>query len=425
MGIIWAAIPLCVALLAPATASADATILVMDLRPIGVSEEEAATITTVMAELLAERSELRVVTVADVSAMLDHQVSLQMLGCADESCITQLSKAANAKLALSGSVGRIGNELVINLTLLDTKKARPAGSASRSVKSIDDVLGSVPGLLAEVFGWPEEGAAPKVRFRLPEGRQISFAVFDLKPQGLSQETAGNLTQVLAGELKQIEGASVIGRDDVASLLELESEKARMDCATEMDCLAEIGGALGVDKLVVGTAGKLGESYLISLRLIDVNAGRVDSRVNESLKGLEDQLIPAVRFAGRRLLGLEQRDQPGTLYLTGSEKAAKVYLDDEELGQLPLKPIAALAAGRHSLRISKDGYFDWRTDFYVEPGGMTPLWAELIEEPLRWYQRWWVWTIVGVAAAAGAGLGVGFYIDGATKFPQIQGGAHPL
>jgi len=74
----------------------------------------------------------------------------------------------------------------------------------------------------------------------------------------------NLTQVLAVEIKKVEGAKVISRDDIASMLQLEAERDRLDCDEEMSYLAEIGGTLGVEMFIVGHAGKVAESFLISL-----------------------------------------------------------------------------------------------------------------------------------------------------------------
>ena len=47
-----------------------------------------------------------------------------------------------------------------------------------------------------------------------------------------------------------------------------------------------------------------------------------------------------------------------------------------------------------------GYFDWHGDVYVDPLETTSIWAQLSPRPQAWYQKWWVWTIVGAAIAGG-------------------------
>ncbi len=394
------------------------TVLVLMLRAIGVTDDEATAATAQVTEALSGRTDLRVVSAQDVNELVEHQKTLGRMACDDDACIAEMSKVANAELVLSGSLGKIGSELVIALHLIDVEKNAPVGGASWTVSSLGALGDALPEILAEVFG--TEGASPRARFSLPAGQETSFAVFDLKPLGIEQEAADNLTQVLAAELKQIEGASVISRDDIASMLELEAERNRLDCEDATECLAEVGGALGVDKLVVGHAGKLGETFVVSLRLIDTTSVAVDSRVTESFKGLEDQLIYAVRFAGRGLLGIEAKT-PGKLALSGSQPEARVFLDAEEVGALPLPPRDGLAPGRHSMRVAREGFFDWRSDFYVEPAGTTALWAELKEEPAKWYEKWWVWTIAGAVVVGASSAAIYFGTQGGSGDGKVNSG----
>ncbi|MCK5687854.1 PEGA domain-containing protein, partial [Myxococcota bacterium] len=217
--------------------------------------------------------------------------------------------------------------------------------------------------------------------------------------GVSKEIAQNLTQILSTEVKRVEGTSVIGRDDLLAMIQLDSDKSMLGCDDD-SCMAELGGALGVDKLIVGNVGKLAESYVITLRLINARQAVVDNRVTESFKGEEDQLIRAVRHASRKLLGIETEHQ-GKIVVTSSQEEAKIHIDNEVRGTLPLPPIDKLLPGRHSVRVSKSGFYDWQGDFYVEPNETTVVWSQLKERPAKWYQKWWVWSAVGGVVAIGA------------------------
>ena len=52
---------------------------------------------------------------------------------------------------------------------------------------------------------------------------------------------------------------------------------------------------------------------------------VDSRVTESFVGLEEQLMAALRFAGRKLLGIET-SEPGILAVGAHHAEVKVTID---------------------------------------------------------------------------------------------------
>ena len=380
---------------AGADRAADA-VLVLDLRPVGITADEARIVTVHLAELVAQRAGSRVLTTAEINELVQHQKTLLQTDCQSDACIAELSKVANARRVVGGSVGKVGASFVVSVTLTDLERHVSAGSGSRTVQTLNEVIDALPAVVADLFPGAQ---APRPRFALPKGRRLSMAVFDLKPLGISKESADNLTQVLAAELKQVEGARVISRDDIASMLEMEVQKDRLSCSDDTACLAEVGGALGVDDLVVGHVGKLGESYVVSLRLIQVHSVSVDSRVTETFQGQEDQLLRAVRAAGRALLGVEAR-APGVLALSASQPATEVFVNDGKVGALPMAPIADVAPGRHRLRLSKPGYLDWVSDVYVEPAATSAVWAQLTEAPPRWYQHWWVWTVVGAVAVGG-------------------------
>ncbi len=374
-------------------------ILVLDLKPTGGDVDGARALTIQIAEELGDRPELRVVTVGDIISLVELGTSRQALGCDDDTCIASLSAAANAQLALSGTLGKIGRELLLTLSLMDTERVRPLRSASRSAIEITELREQVPALVAEVFGG-EVDASQARRYRLPDGREVSFAVFDIEGLGIEEAVAKSLTQILAVEIKRIEGTRVISRDDIIQMLQLEAGKSLLDCQADNACLAEIGGALGVELLVLGSAGKLGERFVVSLRLIDVNNAEVKARLSETFSGQQEQLIPALRMAVRRLLSIEDED-PGSLAMSANEPGAAVFVDEIPMGELPMPAIDALAAGKHRVRVSKDGFFEWSSDVFVSPGGATPLWAELSKKPPEWYETWWFWTMAGAVVVGGA------------------------
>lgn len=295
-------------------------------------------------------------------------------------------------------------QTVFNLSLV-SDAGTVVRAANRQVDESGDLLALLPAALNELLAdeTPTAGAA---KYRRPDAEQLSLAVFDLRALGVPVDLAKSLTQILAAELRQVDHTQVISRTDIVAMLELEAQKRRLDCADDLQCLAEIGGALGVQKLVVGDVGRLGERSLVALRLIDVRGAVVDQRITEAFLGADDLFSSAVRLAGRRLLGVEAGD-PGRLTIAGSEPGADVYLDEQLVGTLPLPPVEELAAGRHTLRVQREGFLDWRSDVYIEPGTGNAAWAALSERPAPWYRRWWVWAIAGgVVAGITIGLVVG-------------------
>jgi hypothetical protein len=394
-------------------------VVVMDATAAGVEKSLAKQATTWVAEALMGRPGLKVLTSEDVKALADYEGDKALMGCeADASCLAELTASAKADYVVSISVGKVGAEQVISLALLDAAKGAMTERVSAPLGYLGDAKEKVAGLVAQLFGW--EGGAPKVTFKLPEGEPASFAVLDLEAAGVSEDVVKNLTQVLSAEVKRIDGASVVGRDDIKAMLAMEASKRLSGCDDDVQCLAEIGGALGVDRLIVGHVGQISGQYVISLRLIAISGAKVENRISETFRGPEEQLLLAIRHATRNLLGLPSL-APGTIAVSSPEPEAHVMLDGKDLGVLPLKPVEGQKAGRHNLRVTKDGFLEWNGDIYVNPGETTSVWVELERAPVAWYQSWIFWTSVAAvgAVAVGGGVGAGFLFYNEAHQP------HPL
>ncbi len=380
----------------PAPAPEVKRVLMMPVTVEGVDEALGAMATSSLSQVCGARSELEVVTTEDLAAMATNEQQKQVLGCeANVSCMAEVSEWAQTENVLKANLGRVGEMYAFTLSLVNSKRAQVAGRAQREFRNQEELPKVAEELVLELFGL--EGRGNMISYRLTEGQDISLAILNMKTAGLSESVAANLTQVLSVELKRIDGASVISSDDIEAMLSVEADKEILGCDSDTACLAAIGGALGVDKLVVGQVGMLGTSYVISLKLISPLSASVDNRINETFRGDEATLIPAIRNTARRLLGIESKD-PGSLSVAASQMGAVVVLNGQEKGELPMAAIADLLPGRHNLRVEKDGYIPWVGDVYVNPFDNTAHWVDLAEAPERWYQKWWVWTITGTVAA---------------------------
>jgi TolB-like protein len=266
----------------PPTVPSRKRVLVMDLKPVGVDGSLVTPLTALVGMEIARHPGFDVMGKDDVSRILSLQAQKSALGCTqDEACMVEISKKLDADLIVSGSVGLVGGSYTLNLTVIDARAMNKTSGAFESAAHPGDLPATVAPCLAKAFQW---GSAPApTGFHLPKGKKLSFAVLDLKPTGLSADTAQNLTQILSVEVKGIEGASVVSREDIAAMLQLSAEKMAVGCADDA-CMAQIGGALGVDRLITGDAGKLGDTFIINLRLVDVRRGEIENRTSEICSG---------------------------------------------------------------------------------------------------------------------------------------------
>ncbi len=95
--------------------------------------------------------------------------------------------------------------------------------------------------------------------------------------------------------------AAIGQDDVNAVLSFEKQKEALGC-DELSCFADIGGALGVDKLMVVKVAKVEQRWLVSLKLIDIRSTTVEARTTDAVTGSPAALVESVPAMVNKLFG---------------------------------------------------------------------------------------------------------------------------
>jgi hypothetical protein len=115
-------------------------------------------------------------------------------------------------------------------------------------------------------------------------------------EGVPGKTAEALTESVTAEVRHRSGAQVITQREITTLLSLEQQKAMLGCQNDA-CFAELGGALGVERVVSGDLSRLGESWLLHLKLLDPGKAQVLATSDRRLRGgtIDDVLdaLPAM------------------------------------------------------------------------------------------------------------------------------------
>lgn len=126
-------------------------------------------------------------------------------------------------------------------------------------------------------------AVTPVKLALPglNGVNLAAGEADLYAETLAQKFAAR-------------GVDMLTARDVQAVLGVERQKQLMGCGEEQSCLVEMIGALGVDGVVVGDVGKLGNGYVVNLKVLSTKTGRPEALFNgqanspEELRSVFDQ-----------------------------------------------------------------------------------------------------------------------------------------
>ncbi len=141
---------------------------------------------------------------------------------------------------------------------------------------------------------------PLERLRLLPMVEHKQRVAVLPPQLNTELAAGTgetLNEVLLSEFHQSGRLAVLGSSDIAAMLRHEEQRLVMAGCTDNACLAEIGGALGVQLIAETSIGAVGNRYVVTVKVLDVSKAKVLARASETIAGRQTALIEAIRRTG--------------------------------------------------------------------------------------------------------------------------------
>ncbi|MBI4727539.1 hypothetical protein HY768_10060 [candidate division TA06 bacterium] len=119
--------------------------------------------------------------------------------------------------------------------------------------------------------------------------KTSVAVMDLEPKGVPESEVSSLSDRLRTELFRTGAFDVMERGKMQDILKEQGFQQSGACNTDA-CAVEIGQLIGVHKIIGGSLGKVGKTYTVNLRMIDVKTGRMEQSVTEDYTGEIDKLL---------------------------------------------------------------------------------------------------------------------------------------
>lgn len=118
-------------------------VLVIDLQAKGVDPLVAQNLTDLLATALARSGRYSVAGPDDVKSLLTAQAERQLLGCEDDPCFSNVAGLVGAQQVVHGSVGKIGETYVVNVSRVDIAKGQVLERATESAPRADDLIGKV------------------------------------------------------------------------------------------------------------------------------------------------------------------------------------------------------------------------------------------------------------------------------------------
>ncbi|HKA88265.1 MAG TPA: PEGA domain-containing protein [Haliangiales bacterium] len=177
---------------------------------------------------------------------------------------------------------------------------------------------------------------------------------------------------------------------------LDAEVAR--CGGDARCIAGLGKKIGVDDVLLCGVSDLGD-VIVALQLVDAHEGKAVGRVADSFPpGTEPDEATLEAFV-KRVLPPEDFLRWGTLRIFANVEGAVVYVGGKPEGTTPIGSIVIPAPATVDVRLSKEGYEDFRASIDILPESSVEVRPMLSPKAgAAWYEKWWVWAIVGGVVA---------------------------
>jgi TolB-like protein len=158
-----------------------------------------------------------------------------------------------------------------------------------------------------------------------ERTPVTIAVNRLATSGMDAGEGFALTNALRTELGKTEKFQVMERSRMDEILKEQGFQKSGAC-DDASCAIEIGQLLAVKYMVLGSVGRVGKTYSLNIRLVDVGSGKIDREVAENHKGAKDKLLTEVApLAARKLAGTYRKRRSPAPFIIGSVALATAGL----------------------------------------------------------------------------------------------------
>ena len=280
--------------------AAKPTVAILDFEGQGVDPSEVQTLSERMRTEIGNTNAVRLIERKAVEKIMMEQ-GLQQSGCTSDECAAEVGQLLGVQFMISGSIGKMGKSYTIDCKMFSVE----TGETVRSKNATHD--GDISGLLTEmeILAWEITGLDAPARLRLKRAgtdAQSTVAVMDFEGRGITMQEAQTLTDRFMTALASTEKVVLVERGTMVDVLEEQGFESG-GCASD-ECAAEVGAMLGVEFMISGAIGKLGNAYTIDAKMFSVSTGAAESMKSITYSGAVEGLIIEIEILAWDILGLD-------------------------------------------------------------------------------------------------------------------------
>ena len=276
------------------------TVAILDFDGQGVDAGDVQTLTERMRTEIGNTNAVRLIERKAVEKIMQEQ-GFQQTGCTSDECAAEVGQLLGVQFMVSGTIGKMGKKYTIDCKMFSVE----TGETVRTKNATYD--GDISGLLLEmqIMAWEIAGLEAPGNLKLKRaGSETTrtVAVMDFEGRGITMQEAKTLTDRFTTSLSSTEKVIMVERGTMNDVLEEQGFEAG-ECASD-ECAAEVGAMLGVEFMISGAIGKLGDTYTIDAKMFSVATGAAESMKSITYSGKVDGLIVEIEILAWEILGLD-------------------------------------------------------------------------------------------------------------------------
>ena len=275
------------------------TVAILDFEGKGINLQEVQTLTERMRTEIGNTKAVRLIERKAIENIMAEQ-GLAQSGCVTDECAAEVGQLLGVQFMINGVLGKMGDSYTIDAKMFSVE----TGETVQAVNTTYE--GEIEGLLLEmqILSWEIVGLQVPPRLKLQragETEKPTMAVIDFDGRGISVLEAQTLTDRFTTEMNYTDRVRMVDRRTMTDVL-VEQGFSSGECTSE-ECAAEVGAALGVEFMINGSIGKIGNTYTIDCKMFSVATGAAESMKNISYQGEVDGLITEMEILAWDILDL--------------------------------------------------------------------------------------------------------------------------
>jgi len=280
------------------------SVAILDFEAKGIPTYEAETLTERLRSEIANTNAIRLTDRKLLEKILQEQ-GLQQSGCTTDECAAEVGQLLGAQFIISGSIGKLGSSFTVDVKMVSVTTG--AAERAKAVTHKGDIVGLL--IEMEILAWEIVGLKAPQELLLKRGGdeidsedKVTLAVLDFEARGISILESQTLTDRFSTEIGNTDKAILVDRNAMGEIMQ-EQGYTEAECSSE-ECAAEVGAMLGVQFMVSGAIGKLGDTYTIDAKMFSVQTGAAEKTINTTYSGKVDGLITEIEILAWEIMGLK-------------------------------------------------------------------------------------------------------------------------